>query len=71
MQKLFVVYTVRADNRIRGAWIVRAESAEAAEAALEAVNAEQLEANDQPIIPEGGYVTVAPLELEGGVQQIW
>ena len=71
MQKLFVVYTVRADNRIRGAWLVRAENAEAAEASPEAVNAEQLEANDQPIIPEGGYVTVAPLELEDGVQQVW
>lgn len=71
MARLFVVYTVRSNNRIEGAWIVRADSAEAAEEVLKAINAEQLEENDQPIIPEGGYVTVAPLELEGGVQQIW
>lgn len=71
MQGLYVIYTVRANNRIEGAWIVRAESAEAAEEAIKAINAEQLEENDQPIIPEGGYVSVAPLELEGGVQQIW
>jgi len=71
MQKLFVVYAVRSNNRIESAWIVRAENAEAAEEAFKAVNMEQVEADDQPIIPEGGYVTVEPLELEGGLQQIW
>lgn len=71
MQGLFVLYTVRADNRVKGAWIVRAENAEAAEEAFRAVNAEQLKENDEPLIPEGGYVTVEPLEFEGGLQQIW
>jgi len=71
MQGLYVIYTVRADNRIRGAWIVKAESAEAAEEAFKAKNAEQLSEGDEPLIPAGGYVTAEPLELEDGILQVW
>ncbi|HQD86470.1 MAG TPA: hypothetical protein PK822_06140 [Bacillota bacterium] len=71
MQKLFVVHAVRSDNRVKGVWIVRAESAEAAEEAFKAKNAEQLAVNDEPLIPDGGYVTVEPLELEDGIQQMY
>ena len=71
MQKLFVIHAVRSDNRVKGVWIVRAESAEAAEKAFKAINAEQLAMNDEPLIPEGGYITAEPLELEDGILQVW
>jgi len=71
MQKLFVIHAVRSDNRVKGVWIVRAESAEAAEEAFKAINAEQLAMNDEPLIPEGGYITAEPLELEDGILQVW
>ena len=71
VQKLFVIHAVRSDNRVKGVWIVRAESAEAAEAAFKAINEEQLAMGDAPLIPDGGYVTAEPLELEDGIQQLW
>lgn len=71
MQKLYVVHTVRSDNRVKGVWIVKADSCEAAETAFKAINAEQLAMGDAPLIPEDGYVTAEPLELEDGIQQLW
>jgi len=71
MQRLFVLHAVRSDNRVKSVWIVKAESAEAAEEAFKAKNAEQLSEGDEPLIPDGGYVTAEPLELEDGILQVW
>jgi len=71
VRKLFVINAVRSDNRVKSVWIVRAESCEAAEEAFKAINAEQLAMGDEPLIPDGGYVTAEPLELEDGIQQLW